>query len=139
VTAEAPPINRGRSDNPEKVLTIIEHLEELRNRVMWSMAALLVGIGVSVWPLTGYAIEFLMQPGKDEVENFQLHQFQLLDYWSTYFRVSLLLGLAIAMPMIIYQALAFVSPALTKEEKRWLYPIVLGTSVMFVAGMAFAY
>jgi sec-independent protein translocase protein TatC len=139
VTAEAPPINRGRGDNPDKVLTVIEHLEELRNRVMWSMAALLVGIGVSVWPLTGYAIEFLMQPGKDEVENFQLHQFQLLDYWSTYFRVSLLLGLAIAMPMIIYQGLAFVSPALTKEEKRWLYPIVLGTSVMFVAGMAFAY
>jgi len=139
VTAEAPPINRGRNENPEKVLTVIEHLEELRNRVMWSAAALIVGVGVSIWPLTGYAIEFLMQPGKDEVDNFKLHQFQLLDYWSTYFRVSLLLGLAIAMPMIIYQVLAFVAPALSKEEKRWLYPIVAGTSVMFVAGMAFAY
>jgi sec-independent protein translocase protein TatC len=139
VTVEAPPIQRGRGDNPEKVLTVIEHLEELRNRVIWCAAALIVGIGVSIWPLTGYAIEFLMQPGKDEVENFKLHQFQLLDYWSTYFRVSLLLGLAIAMPMIIYQVLAFVAPALTKEEKRWLYPIVAGTSVMFVAGMAFAY
>jgi len=139
VTAEAPPINRGRNENPEKVLTVIEHLEELRNRVMWSAAALIVGVGVSIWPLTGYAIEFLMQPGKDEVDNFKQHQFQLLDYWSTYFRVSLLLGLAIAMPMIIYQVLAFVAPALSKEEKRWLYPIVAGTSVMFVAGMAFAY
>jgi len=139
VTAEAPPIRRGRDDNPEKVLTVIEHLEELRNRVIWCVGALVVGVGVSVWPLTRYAIDFLMQPGKDEVENFQLHQFQLLDYWTTYFRVSLLLGLAIAMPMIIYQLLAFVAPALTRAEKRWLYPIVAGTSVMFVAGMAFAY
>jgi sec-independent protein translocase protein TatC len=140
VTAEAPPAPRtGRSDNPEKVLTIIEHLEELRNRVMWCAGALVVGVGVSLWPLTNYAIEFLMQPGEDEVENFKLHQFQLLDYWSTYFRVSLLLGLAIAMPMIMYQLLAFVAPALTKEEKRWIYPVVIGASVMFIAGMAFAY
>ena len=139
MTAEAPPIQRGRSENPEKVLTVIEHLEELRNRVMWCAIALAIGVGISIWPLTGYAIEFLMQPGKDEVENFQLHQFELLDYWSTYFRVSLLLGLAIAMPMIMYQLLAFVSPALTKQEKKWLYPLVGGASLMFVAGMAFAY
>jgi sec-independent protein translocase protein TatC len=139
VTAEAPPIGRPRDDNPEKVLTVIEHLEELRTRVMWSAIALAVGVGISIWPLTGYAIEFLMQPGKDEVEDFKLHQFQLLDYWSTYFRVSLLLGLAIAMPVILYQLLAFVAPALTKEEKRWLFPLVGGASVMFIAGMAFAY
>jgi sec-independent protein translocase protein TatC len=140
VTAEAPPIKRGgRDENPEKVLTVIEHLEELRTRVMWAAGALIVGVAVAIWPLTGYTIEFLMQPGKDEVEDFKLHQFQLLDYWSTYFRVSLLLGLAIAMPMIVYQALAFVAPALTKEEKRWLYPLVLGSSAMFIAGMAFAY
>ncbi|MEX0750269.1 MAG: twin-arginine translocase subunit TatC [Dehalococcoidia bacterium] len=140
MTTQAPPIQgRGRNENPEKVLSVIEHLEELRNRVMWAAGALVLGIGVSVWPLTGYAIEFLMQPGKDEVEDFKLHQFQLLDYWSTYFRVSLLLGLAIAMPMIMYQLLAFVSPAMTKHEKRWLYPLVAGASVMFIIGMAFAY
>lgn len=140
MTAQAPPVpRRGRSDNPEKVLTIIEHLEELRYRVMWCAAALVVGVGVSIWPLTAYAISFLVQPGKNEIEDFKLHQFQLLDYWSTYFRVSLLLGLAIAMPVILYHALAFIAPALTKEEKRWLYPVVGGASLMFVAGMAFAY
>jgi sec-independent protein translocase protein TatC len=53
--------------------------------------------------------------------------------------VSLLLGLAIAMPVIMYQVLAFVGPGLTKQERRWLYPIVIGCSAMFVAGMAFAY
>ena len=53
--------------------------------------------------------------------------------------MSLLLGIAIAMPMLMYQLLAFVAPGLTKQERRWLYPIVIGASLMFVLGMAFAY
>ncbi len=126
-----------RSD--EKVLTIIEHLQELRTRVMISAAALIVGVLVSIWPLTKYTIHFLVKPGQDQVPGFKLHQFQLLDYWSTYFRVSLLLGVAIAMPVIMYEILAFVAPGLTKQERRWLYPIVIGASFMFLLGMAFGY
>jgi len=122
-----------------KVLTILEHLKELRYRVIVSALALIIGVGVSVWPLTAYAIDFLVQPGKDEVQDFKLHQFQLMDYWSTYFRVSLLLGIAIAMPVIMYQVLAFVAPGLTRAERRWLFPIVIGAAFMFVLGMAFAY
>ncbi len=136
MTASARPMGTG---DDGKVLTIIEHLQELRYRVMVSAAALIVGVLVSIWPLTKYAIHFLVIPAQNQVDGFKLHQFQLLDYWSTYFRVSLLLGIALAMPVIMYQVLAFVGPGLTKEERRWLYPIVLGASVMFVAGMAFGY
>ena len=137
MTAQAPPIAGREPDG--KVLTIIEHLEELRYRVLVCAIALIAGVLVSIWPLTSYAIEFLVQPGKDEVANFKLHQFQLMDYWSTYFRVSLLLGLAISMPVIMYQVLAFVAPGLTRAERRWLFPIVFGCSAMFILGMAFAY
>lgn len=137
MTAGARPMAPDRND--EKVLTIIEHLQELRYRVMVSAIALVAGVAAAIWPLTGYTIDFLVQPAKDEVENFKLHQFQLLEYWSTYFRVSLLLGLALAMPVIVYQLLAFVAPGLTRDEKRWLYPVVIGASIMFVLGMAFAY
>ena len=139
MTTQAGPINAQGSHDDGKVLTIIEHLQELRTRVMWSAIALVVGIGVSIWPLTKYAIHFLVIPAQDTKPDFKLHQFQLLDYWSTYFRVSLLLGIAIAMPMIVYQVLAFVAPGLTKQERRWLYPIVIGASLMFMLGMAFAY
>lgn len=139
MTVTAQPASSRSSETEEKVLTILEHLQELRNRVMWSAAALILGVLVSLWPLTKYTISFLVQPGKDEVADFQLHQFELLEYWSTYFRVSLLLGLALAMPMIMYQFLAFIAPGLTKQERRWLYPIVAGASAMFVLGMAFAY
>ena len=117
------------------VLTIIEHLQELRHRVMVSAGALVAGVLVSIWPLTKYAIHFLVIPAQDQVSGFKLHQFQLLDYWSTYFRVSLLLGIAIAMPVLMYQVLAFVGPGLTKEERRWVYPIVFCASAMFVLGM----
>ena len=139
MTTEAPPIGAQHTHEDGKVLTIIEHLQELRTRVMWSAIALVVGVGVSIWPLTKYAIHFLVIPAQDTRPDFKLHQFQLLDYWSTYFRVSLLLGIAIAMPMIMYQLLAFVAPGLTRQERRWLYPIVIGASLMFVLGMAFAY
>jgi sec-independent protein translocase protein TatC len=139
MTAVAQAGRQEKRDGEDKVLTLIEHLEELRNRVVICAIALLIGVGLSLWPLTGYAIDFMVEPAKEEVENFKLHQFQLLEYWSTYFRVSLLLGLAIAMPVIVYEALAFVGPGLTRAEKRWLYPIVAGASLMFIAGMAFAY
>jgi sec-independent protein translocase protein TatC len=122
-----------------KVLTIIEHLQELRNRAMIATAALIIGVLVSIYPLTKWFIGFLVDPAKDEVEGFKLNQFTLLDYWSTYFRVSLLLGIAISMPVLMYQFLAFVGPGMTKQERRWLFPIVLGCSAMFVLGMAFAY
>ena len=136
MTAAARPVS-SRDDG--KVLTIIEHLQELRRRVMISALALVVGVGVSLWPLTKLTIHFLVKPGQDQLPGFKLHQFQLLDYWSTYFRVSLLLGIAIAMPVIIYEVLAFIAPGLTKQERRWLYPIVIGASGMFVLGMAFGY
>lgn len=138
MTAQAPPY--GQVQEPDaKVLTIIEHLQELRYRVMVSAGALILGALVSVWPLTKYAIHFLIIPAKDQLPDFKLHQFQLLDYWSTYFRVSMLLGIALAMPVIVYQTMAFVGPGLTRQERHWLYPIVAGASMMFVLGMAFAY
>jgi len=122
-----------------RTLTILEHLQELRNRLMIVAAALVVGVGVSVWPLTGWFIEFLKEPAQARREDFELVFFEPLEGWTTYFRVSLLLGIAIAMPVIVYQMLAFVGPGLTKQERRWLYPIVVGASAMFIGGCAFAY
>jgi len=138
MTTAAAPSSRHAGEEG-KVLTIIEHLLELRRRVMICVLALAVGVGVSIWPLTKYTVHFLVKPAQQELPGFKLHQFQLLDYWSTYFRVSLLLGVALAMPVIMYQILAFVGPGLTKQERRWVFPIVLGASLMFVAGMAFGY
>jgi len=136
--AAAPARDRDR-EAEGKLLTILEHLAELRYRLMVSAGALLAGVSVSIYPLTGWFIEFLKKPAKSEVDNFETFFFDPLEGWTTYFRVSLLLGIAIAMPVIVYQFIAFVSPGLTKSERRWMYPIVLGAGLAFVGGCAFAY
>jgi sec-independent protein translocase protein TatC len=129
----------GPDPRDTKVLTILEHLGELRYRLMVCAGAIIFGLAVSIYPLTGIAVEFLQEPAKDRVENFNLVFTEPLEGWTTFFRVSLLLAIAIAMPVIVYQTLAFVSPGLTKSERKWVFPIVFGASAMFIAGCAFAY
>jgi sec-independent protein translocase protein TatC len=121
------------------MLTILEHLAELRTRLMWCAGALILALGASFYPLTGWFMEYLKQPGEDEIPGFNLYAFDPLEGWTTYFRVSLLLAITMAMPMFVYQLLAFVGPGLTKSERRWLIPIVFGASFAFAAGCAFAF
>ncbi|MEX0786474.1 MAG: twin-arginine translocase subunit TatC [Dehalococcoidia bacterium] len=134
-----PPAATPEPDEEGRVGTILEHLQELRYRLMVAAGALVVGVAVSFYPLTGIFIDFLAEPGRDEVENFQLIFTEPLEYWTSYFKVSLLLGIGISMPVLVYQLLAFVGPGLTASERRWLYPVVLGATLMFFAGAAFAY
>jgi sec-independent protein translocase protein TatC len=128
-----------RRDREEKNLTILEHLQELRHRLMICAIALGIGVIVSFYPLTTWVLEWLKEPAANKVEDFELVFTQPLEYWTTFFRVSLLLGITLAMPVILWQIIAFVGPGLTRNEKRWAYPIVAGASAMFVAGCAFAY
>jgi len=136
------PIEDPSPDDEEeasRTQTILGHLQELRYRAMISAGALVVGIAVSFWPLTGMFIEFLAEPAREEIPNFSLIFTEPLEYWTSYFKVSLLLGISISMPVHIYQVLAFVSPGLTWNERKWLYPIVVGATLSFLAGAAFAY
>ena len=126
-------------DTASRTQTILGHLQELRYRAMVSAGALVVGIAVSFWPLTGMVLDFLAEPGREQVEDFNLIFTEPLEYWTAYFRVSLLLGISISMPVHIYQILAFVSPGLTWNERKWLYPIVVGATLSFLVGAAFAY
>jgi sec-independent protein translocase protein TatC len=128
----------GNADDA-KILTILDHLRELRYRLMVCSGALIVGISASFYPLTGFFIRFLSQPAKDRINNFELVFTEPLEFWTAYFKVSLLLGITIAMPVIVYQLLAFVGPGLTKAERRWVYPVALGASLSFLIGCAFAY
>jgi len=118
-----------------RVLTLLEHLQELRYRLMVSAGALVIAVAASFWPLTGWFIDFLKEPA----DNRKLYFFDPTEGWTTYFRVSLLLGIAISMPVLVYQFLAFIGPGLTKDERRWMYPLAIGATVAFLAGCAFAY
>ena len=139
MTTDAPVV-----DVPEEdvggTMTLLEHLLELRSRVTWMAAAVLAGMVVFFIPAIGFrAIEFLKEPALSQNADFQTQAITPMENIVTFFRVALLGGLAIGMPMLVYQSMRFVTPALMPSEKRWVYPIVIGASLSFVLGMAFAY
>ena len=121
-------------------MTLLEHLFELRSRVTWSAAAVLIGMVPFFYiPLGEEAIDFLLAPARDQNPDFQAQAITPMENIVTYFRVALLGGIALGMPMLIYQALRFITPALMPQEKRWVLPIVVGTSVSFFLGLVFGY
>jgi sec-independent protein translocase protein TatC len=104
------------------------------------ICAISVGLGlVAAAFVANPALKWMKEPAEEKVENFDLIFTEPLEYWTTFFRVMLLIAITFAMPVLIWQVLAFVGPGLTRNEKKWAYPIVLGASLMFVAGCAFAY
>ena len=121
-------------------MTLLDHLLELRSRVMWMAIAVVAGMVIFFVPRIGFgAIEFLQEPALKQNPDFHTQAITPMENIVTYFRVALLGGIALGMPMLVYQAMRFVAPALTPAEKRWMYPIVISASLAFVVGMAFAY
>jgi sec-independent protein translocase protein TatC len=135
-----PPSEAPKEQSSERYLTVLEHLEELRFRLFISGVFVVIGLGVSVF-FGQDIIDFLKRPAEEALkpEPFETQFIEPFELFVTYFRVSLLSGLILGMPMIVYQGLRFVSPGLNPGERRWLYATVLGTTVLFLAGVAFAY
>jgi len=134
------PVTSGLSTHREEVkeLTIIEHLQELRRRLIIAAAAVIIAT-IASFVLTNWLLEWLTEPAHDSVENVKIVFTDPVGYWGAYFRVALLAGITLSMPVLVYEALAFVGPGLTREERRWVYPVAVGASLAFVGGAAFAY
>lgn len=121
-------------------MTLIEHLLELRTRVMWMAIAVVIGMSAFFVPAFGFrAIEALLAPARESVPDFRPQFIEPMENIAVYFRVALLGGLTLAMPVIVYQILRFVTPALTRQEKKWVFPITFGASLSFLAGLAFGF
>jgi sec-independent protein translocase protein TatC len=136
-TTEQPP-SEPQEPARTKYMTILEHLTELRYRLIVAGAALVVTTGVS-FAFAKQILEFLKEPAEDRSSTFVLIFTEPMEGLVAFFRVALLAGLIGAMPMIVFQLLMFVTPALTRQEKRWVYGVVFGASLAFAAGVAFAY
>jgi len=135
--SEKPPDHPER-ERGERYLTLVEHLQELRYRLTVSAIAVVIGLAISAYFGTDL-IEFLKKPAESRSEDFKLIFTEPFGGFVPYFQVALLGGLIFAMPVILYQTLAFVTPGLTSAERRWLQGTVVGASGLFIAGVAFAY
>lgn len=120
---------------PEAIQAVLPHLDELRRRLMVAVIALAVGTALA-FLLAPQILEFLTVPigGLDE-----LQAIELTEPIGVYMRVSLLAGAILAMPIIVYEVMAFIVPGLLPHEKRGLLMALPFIFLFFLAGAAFAY
>ena len=127
----------------DREMTLLEHLEELRGRLVAMVLAVIVGVLVSIIPiptmtsLTGFLFDVII--AQAHAVGVTVTAIKPGEAFFTYLEVSLIIGAAIAMPVIIYQILAFVAPALYANEKRYLYLAVPGVFFSFICGILFCY
>ncbi len=114
-------------------MSILSHLRELRTRLLKAGVAL-IATSLLTSVFAGDIIKFLIEPYGNKLQTLGPTENVI-----TYFRVALLSGAALAMPIIVYQLLAFVIPGLTRAERRWIYMSVPFTTVLFLTGILFAW
>ena len=118
----------------ERHLTLIEHLEELRNRLIRSVIALTVTTLLS-FIFTKQFLKLLIAPMGETSPVSSSPTTNIV----VFTKVALISGLALAMPVLVYQLIGFIAPGLTRQEKRYLYFVLPGATLSFVVGAAFAY
>jgi sec-independent protein translocase protein TatC len=128
-----PPPN-GEDEDRELRMSLLEHLNELRQRLFKAALALVVGTIIGTF-FASPVLEFLKQPYGDQ-------PFTALgptDSIVSYFRVSLMLGAIIGIPVITYQLLMFILPGLTPKEKRMVLTSLPAVTLLFLVGIAFTW
>src|SRR5215204_4376575 len=125
----------------DREMTMLEHLDELRRRLVGTVLAVVVGLLVAVVPIPGVGsiVDSVMRLLTARVPGGQLNCFGPGECFFVYLQVALTVGASLAMPMIIYQILAFVTPALYDTEKKYLFMAVPGVTIAFACGVAFCY
>ncbi|RWR93920.1 sec-independent protein translocase protein TATC, chloroplastic [Cinnamomum micranthum f. kanehirae] len=126
-----------KDDLPDdKEMSIFDHLEELRERLFVSVLAV-GGAMLGCFVFSKELIFLLEAPVSSQGVRFL--QLSPGEFFFTTLKVSGYCGLLVGSPVILYEIIAFILPGLTKAERRFLGPIVLGSSVLFYAGIFFSY
>ncbi|NUO37913.1 MAG: twin-arginine translocase subunit TatC [Gemmatimonadaceae bacterium] len=121
-------------------MPFLDHLEELRWRIIWSLAALIVGVAAAFVLVYRFDLLTWMQgPILPFLHGHKLVYTHPGDGFSILLQTSIMVGIVIALPVVIWQVYAFLSPALYRHEKRVAIPVILGAVFLFVVGAALAW
>ena len=119
----------------ESSMSLLEHIEELRQRLFKAVGAIVVTTLLS-FIFAGQLVDFLAAPIGGRAA---LVSIEITENIAIFMRVSLLSGVVLGMPVVVYQAMRFILPGLTDREKRWLLLGVPFASLLFVSGVAFTW
>jgi sec-independent protein translocase protein TatC len=119
-------------------MSLLEHLEELRKRLVWAILSLAVAF-IPCWIWVREIFAFLQRPIHQLRPDEKLVFTGLADPFLLYFKVASLAALFLAAPFILYQLWGFIAPGLYKRERLYLAPFLIFGSLFFLGGGAFAY
>ncbi|MBZ5589823.1 MAG: twin-arginine translocase subunit TatC [Acidobacteriia bacterium] len=120
-------------------MTLLEHLDELRKRLMWSIVAVFVGF-LLCWYWAQPIFRWMSVPITQFLPAGEKLAFTgLVDPFMLYMKVALLAGIFLASPVVLWQFWLFVSPALYRNERRLVIPFIVFTTLFFLAGGYFGY
>ena len=118
--------------------TLLSHLVELRSRLL-KVAAGVIVVFVGLLPFARRIFAFVSEPLRDVLPGGQMIATAVASPLLAPFKLTFYIALFIAMPIVLYQAWAFVAPGLYRKEKRFAVPLLASSIVLFYAGIAFAF
>ena len=127
---------------PDDKYTILEHLDELRKRMFWVVVVLVAGV-IAAAIFNDFVFSLLLYPLRHvpglDITSYQIITLSPVEPFMVSLKVWVVASLLVTSPFLIWQLWAFVGPAFTSSEKRYFYPVVAATSVLFLSGVAFGY
>jgi sec-independent protein translocase protein TatC len=127
-------VPRLRAAKFDEQMTLVEHLDELRNRIIVSVVVLVVACGLCFWQ-NHLVLQIINHP----LGNRKPITLSVAEPFTTTLTVSAYAALLISLPVILYQLYAFVLPAFSPKERKVAFPLLLMVPFLFLAGVAFAY
>lgn len=121
----------------EVEMNFLDHLEELRWRIIYSVIGVLIGTSVALYFSDFFVDKVLLLPAR--TANFKLQNLRPFGQLFLYFQTAVVVGLILSFPNVIYQLWKFIAPALKQNEKKYVKWIVLFTTFCFICGIVFGY
>jgi sec-independent protein translocase protein TatC len=134
------PTNRNDDEQEEQLAegTLLSHLIELRTRLI-RISIAVIGMFVILLPFSQKIFVVVSKPLVDVLPGQKMIATAVASPLLTPFKLTFFVALFVAMPVVLYQLWAFVAPGLYKREKRFAFPLLGSSIVLFYAGIAFAY
>lgn len=121
-------------------MPFLDHLEELRWRLLWSVLALAIATGIGFYLVTQFdVLGLLIKPITPFLHGSRLKYLSPTDPFFITLKLAILVGFVLAAPVVVYQIWAFLSPALVPSERRAIIPSLYLGLVLFAVGVAMAY
>jgi sec-independent protein translocase protein TatC len=121
-------------------MPFLDHLEELRWRMLYIVIAIAIGAGIGFWLVMQYdVLGLLIDPIKPFLGSSKLKYLSPTDPFFVTFKLGILVGFLLASPVVIYQVWSFFAPALLPSERRVIIPALYFGLALFAGGVAMAY